>query len=51
MEPGMSIIWRNVVTRSGDPIVGIVTTGRGLTVHYKECNFGKFNDVPELWVK
>ena len=36
----------------GDQIVGIITTGRGLTVHSKNCStLAKFNDVPELWVE
>lgn len=36
----------------GDPIVGIFTTGRGLTVHSKTCStLAKFNDAPELWVE
>ena len=36
----------------GDPIVGIITTGKGLTVHSKSCaTLAKFNEVPELWVQ
>ncbi len=36
----------------GDKIIGILTTGKGLTVHSREClTLTKFTDVPELWVK
>ena len=35
----------------GDKIVGIVTTGKGITVHTKNCNtLAKFVEIPELWV-
>ena len=53
MEPGVAYhLAKCCHPLPGDPIVGIVTTGRGLTVHYKDCaTLGKFNDVPELWVE
>ena len=35
----------------GEPIVGIFTTGKGVTVHRKDCgNLSNFSDVPELWM-
>ena len=35
----------------GDKIVGIVTTGKGVTVHTKNCNtLAKFVEIPELWL-
>ena len=35
----------------GDKIVGIVTTGKGITVHTKSCNtLAKFVEIPELWL-
>lgn len=35
----------------GDRIVGIVTTGKGITVHNKACSIlSKFVDMPELWL-
>jgi len=35
----------------GDKIVGIVTTGKGITVHTKNCNtLAKFVEIPELWL-
>ena len=34
----------------GEGIVGIFTTGKGLTVHKKNCDtLDKFHDSPELW--
>ena len=35
----------------GDRIVGIFTTGKGLTVHSRGCSsLAKFTEMPELWV-
>ena len=35
----------------GESIVGIFTTGKGVTVHRKDCdNLSNFSDVPELWM-
>ena len=35
----------------GDPIVGIVTTGKGVTVHTKDCaSLESFRHTPERWL-
>ena len=35
----------------GDRIVGIVTTGKGVTVHTIDCEtLERFQDTPERWV-
>ena len=35
----------------GENIVGIVTTGKGVTVHTIDCNtLEKFYDIPERWL-
>ncbi|MEK9911664.1 MAG: ACT domain-containing protein, partial [Candidatus Puniceispirillum sp.] len=35
----------------GESIVGIFTTGKGVTVHTIGCDtLSKFNDTPELWI-
>jgi guanosine-3',5'-bis(diphosphate) 3'-pyrophosphohydrolase len=35
----------------GETIVGIFTTGKGVTVHRKDCdNLSNFSDAPELWM-
>ena len=35
----------------GQNIVGIVTTGKGITVHTIDCNtLEKFYDIPERWL-
>ena len=51
--PGMAVhIGKCCHPLPGDKIVGIVTTGKGLTVHRVDCqNLVKFNDMPELWVE
>ena len=34
----------------GERIVGIVTTGKGITIHALDCfALEKFNDIPEMW--
>ncbi len=36
----------------GERIVGIVTTGKGITVHALDCfALEKFNDMPEIWLE
>lgn len=36
----------------GDKIIGILTTGLGITVHTKSCSTAyKFAEMPELWVE
>ena len=36
----------------GERIVGIVTTGKGITVHALDCYaLEKFNDMPEVWLE
>ena len=36
----------------GDRIVGIATTGKGITVHTKSCStLTKFVEIPELWLE
>ena len=51
--PGMAVhIGKCCHPLPGEKIVGIVTTGKGLTVHRFECqNLEKFNSMPELWVE
>ncbi len=35
----------------GDPIVGIIHTGKGVTIHTKDCrSLEQFADVPERWL-
>ena len=35
----------------GEDIIGIFTTGKGVTVHRADCaNLVDFNDMPELWM-
>ena len=36
----------------GDKIIGIITTGKGVTVHTKNCSIlTKFVEIPELWLE
>ena len=36
----------------GERIVGIVTTGKGITIHTLDCfALEKFNDTPEMWLE
>ena len=53
MNPGMALHVANCCHPvPGDKIIGILTTGKGLTVHSREClTLTKYTDVPELWVK
>ena len=52
LTPGMAV-HRGACCHAlpGERIVGIVTTGKGLTVHRVDCqNLEKFSSMPELWV-
>ena len=53
LTPGMAVhIGKCCHPLPGEKIVGIVTTGKGLTVHRIDCqNLEKFNAMPELWVE
>ena len=36
----------------GERIVGIVTTGKGITVHALDCfSLEKFHEMPEMWLE
>ncbi len=50
--PGMAVHFaRCCHPLPGDPIVGIVSTGRGVTVHTRGCEtLESFRDAPERWV-
>jgi len=50
--PGMAVHFaRCCHPLPGDPIVGIVSTGRGVTVHTVDCEtLESFRDSPERWV-
>lgn len=50
--PGMSVHYaRCCHPIPGDEIVGIVATGRGVTVHTKDCDtLDAFRDMPERWI-
>ncbi len=51
--PGMPIHYAHCCNPlPGERIVGIVTTGKGLTVHALDCfSLEKFHDVPERWLE
>lgn len=50
--PGMSVHYaRCCHPLPGDDIVGIVATGRGVTVHTKDCEtLDAFREMPERWI-
>ena len=50
--PGMAVHYaRCCHPLPGDPIVGIVSTGRGVTVHTQDCEtLEAFKSTPERWV-
>ena len=50
--PGMAVHFAKCCTPlPGENIVGIVTTGKGITVHTIDCNtLEKFYDIPERWL-
>ena len=51
LTPGMAVhIGTCCHPLPGEKIVGIITTGKGLTVHRVDCgNLEKFSSMPELW--
>ena len=51
--PGMAIHYAHCCSPlPGERIVGIVTTGKGVTVHALDCfSLEKFHDVPERWLE
>ena len=51
--PGMAIHYAHCChPLPGERIVGIVTTGKGITVHALDCfALEKFNDMPEMWLE
>jgi guanosine-3',5'-bis(diphosphate) 3'-pyrophosphohydrolase len=50
--PGMAVHYAGCChPLPGDKIVGIVTTGRGVTIHTQECDsLNPLMDEPELWI-
>lgn len=50
--PGMAVHYaRCCHPLPGDPIIGIVTTGKGVTVHVSECaTLEAFSHTPERWL-
>ena len=50
--PGMAVHYAKCCSPlPGENIVGIVTTGKGVTVHTIDCNtLEKFYDIPERWL-
>ncbi|MDD3371876.1 MAG: bifunctional (p)ppGpp synthetase/guanosine-3',5'-bis(diphosphate) 3'-pyrophosphohydrolase [Alphaproteobacteria bacterium] len=52
LPPGMSVHYaRCCHPLPGDPIVGIVATGRGITVHTRDCiTLDTFVNQPERWI-
>ena len=51
--PGMAIHYAHCChPLPGERIVGIVTTGKGITVHALDCfSLEKFHDMPEMWLE
>ncbi len=51
--PGMAVHFAGCChPLPGDKIVGIVTTGKGVTVHTKDCDtLSSFVDTPERWIE
>ncbi|MDC0228053.1 bifunctional (p)ppGpp synthetase/guanosine-3',5'-bis(diphosphate) 3'-pyrophosphohydrolase [Alphaproteobacteria bacterium] len=51
--PGMAIHYAHCChPLPGERIVGIVTTGKGITVHALDCfALEKFNEMPEMWLE
>ena len=52
MIPGMAMHFADCChPLPGDRIVGIVTTGKGVTIHTIDCEtLGEFADAPERWL-
>ena len=50
--PGMAVHYAKCCSPlPGEQIVGIVTTGKGITIHTIDCNtLEKFYDLPERWL-
>ena len=50
--PGMAVHFAKCCSPlPGENIIGIVTTGKGITVHTNDCNtLEKFYDIPERWL-
>jgi len=50
--PGMAVHYAGCCHPvPGDPIIGIVTTGKGVTIHTSDCEaLEKFTDTPERWI-
>jgi GTP pyrophosphokinase len=50
--PGMALHYAGCChPLPGDRIVGIVTTGKGVTIHTIDCeNLHEFNDMPDRWI-
>jgi guanosine-3',5'-bis(diphosphate) 3'-pyrophosphohydrolase len=51
--PGMAVHFANCChPLPGDKIVGIITTGKGVTIHTSDCDtLDNFADTPERWVE
>ena len=51
--PGMAIHYAHCChPLPGERIVGIVTTGKGITVHALDCfSLEKFHEMPEMWLE